>query len=133
MAQDLFLFNASIYDNIAYARPDATREEVYAAFTPSQHEELEHINAFAIPGWVEPADLAQKWPQIRELALELLPDDAELIDIMHRAGAVTEPTDVHVDGELLEKGLRYHPFMKSRLLLTHLFPMMGLDIMDFVN
>ena len=130
-----------IYRNVAkrvekipsVAQKTLSREEVYAAFTPSQHEELEHINAFAIPGWVEPADLAQKWPQIRGLALELLPDDAELMDIMRRAGAVTEPSDVHVDGELLEKGLRYHPFMKSRLLLTHLFPMMGLDIMDFVN
>ncbi len=31
VAQDLFLFDASIYDNIAYGRPDATREEVIEA------------------------------------------------------------------------------------------------------
>ena len=42
VAQDLFLFNASIYDNIAYARPSATREEVYAAARAANiHEYIE--------------------------------------------------------------------------------------------
>ena len=42
VAQDLFLFNASIYDNIAYARPDATCEEVYAAARAANiHEYIE--------------------------------------------------------------------------------------------
>ena len=42
VAQDLFLFNASIYDNIAYARPSATREEVYAAAQAANiHEYIE--------------------------------------------------------------------------------------------
>ena len=42
VAQDLFLFNASIYDNIAYARPCATREEVYAAAQAANiHEYIE--------------------------------------------------------------------------------------------
>ncbi len=31
VAQDVFLFNSTIYDNIAYGRPDATREEVWEA------------------------------------------------------------------------------------------------------
>lgn len=44
VAQDLFLFNASIYDNIAYARPSATREEVYAAARAANiHEYIETL------------------------------------------------------------------------------------------
>ena len=39
VAQDLFLFNATIYENIAYARPSATREEVYAAARAANIEE----------------------------------------------------------------------------------------------
>ncbi len=31
VAQDVFLFNSTIYDNIAYGRPDATEEEVFKA------------------------------------------------------------------------------------------------------
>lgn len=109
------------------------REKVLSVFTPTQIPEVERINAFAIPDKVAPALLAEKWPEIRALALDFLPDDDTLLDLMKRAGAVTEPADVHVDAALLEKGLRYHTYMKSRLLLTHLFPMMGIDIMDFVN
>lgn len=42
VAQDIFLFNASIYDNIAYAKPSATREEVYAAARAANiHEYIE--------------------------------------------------------------------------------------------
>ncbi|MBQ8342394.1 MAG: iron-containing alcohol dehydrogenase [Clostridia bacterium] len=129
-----------IYKNVAKRVEKITpkpvvidRERVYAAFTPAQIPDVEKINAFAFPDKVDPALLAEKWPEIRAIALDFLPDDAELLDLMHRAGAVTEPADVHVDAALLEQGLRYHPYMKSRLLLTHLFPMMGLDIMDFVN
>ncbi len=39
VAQDLFLFNATIYDNIAYAKPGASREEVYAAARAANIEE----------------------------------------------------------------------------------------------
>lgn len=39
VAQDLFLFNDTVYANIAYARPDATREEVYAAARAANIEE----------------------------------------------------------------------------------------------
>ena len=39
VAQDLFLFNATIYENIAYAKPSATREEVYAAARAANIEE----------------------------------------------------------------------------------------------
>ena len=109
------------------------RETVYAAFTPQQREEVEQINAFAIPDRVDPALLAEKWQEIRALALEFLPDDEWLLSVMQKAGAATDPSAVHVDADLLANGVHYHTFMKSRLLLTHLFPMMGLDAMDFVK
>jgi hypothetical protein len=77
--------------------------------------------------------LREKWPQIRALARECLPDETELLRDMRLAGAATDLADIHVDEALLEKGLRYHPYIKGRLLLTHLFPVMGIDPMDFVN
>ena len=40
VAQDLFLFDATLYDNIAYGRPDATEEEVYAAARMANLEEF---------------------------------------------------------------------------------------------
>ena len=42
--QDTFLFNGSIAENIGYARPDATREEIEAAAKAANiHEDIQHM------------------------------------------------------------------------------------------
>jgi subfamily B ATP-binding cassette protein MsbA len=44
VAQDTFLFNSSVFDNIAYGRPDAKRDEVIAAAeTALAHEFIERL------------------------------------------------------------------------------------------
>jgi hypothetical protein len=53
--------------------------------------------------------------------------------MMKIAGCATTPEEVHVSPELLENGLRYHTYMRYRLLIPRLFPMLGLDIMDFAD
>ena len=114
--------------------PDPTDwDKVRAAFSPEQLPELEKINTPTITDKVDPARLKAIWPEVRRLANEILPSDAEMMRLMKLAGAVTKPADVHVSPELLETGLRYHSYMRYRILLTRLLPMMQLDIMDFVK
>ena len=114
--------------------PDPTDwDEVKAAFDPSQLEDLMKLNTPTITDKVDPARLKRIWPEVRRLIKEILPTDEEMMRMMKAAGAVTEPADVHVSDELLEKGLKYHSYMRYRILLTRLLPMMQLDIMDFVK
>ena len=108
-------------------------DAVRAAFDETQHEELMKLNTPIITDKVDPARLKAIWPEVRRLVKEILPTDAEMMRLMQAAGAVTEPADVHVSKELLEKGLRYHSYMRYRILLTRLLPMMQLDVMDFVE
>ncbi|MBQ8339415.1 MAG: iron-containing alcohol dehydrogenase [Clostridia bacterium] len=108
-------------------------DAVRAAFDETQHEELMKLNTPTITDKVDPARLKDIWPEVRRLVKEILPTDAEMMRLMQAAGAVTEPADVHVSKELLEKGLRYHSYMRYRILLTRLLPMMQLDVMDFVE
>ena len=129
-----------IYRNIAervtVVEPvaDATDwDAVYGAFDPSQHDEVRRLNTPTITDKIDLAVLKEKWPEIRAIIREVLPDDAEMMRLMQAAGAVTEPSDVHVSPELMEKGLRYHSYMRYRVLLTRLLPMLGLDIMDFLK
>ena len=56
-----------------------------------------------------------------------------MMAMMKKAGAVTEPADINVSEELLVKGLKYHSYMRYRVLLTRLLPMMQVDIMDYLN
>ncbi|MBE6595179.1 MAG: sn-glycerol-1-phosphate dehydrogenase [Ruminococcaceae bacterium] len=108
-------------------------DAVRAAFDATQHEELMKLNTPTITDKVDPARLKAIWPEVRRLVKEILPTDAEMMRLMRAAGAVTDPADVHVSEELLEKGLRYHSYMRYRVLLTRLLPMLQLDVMDFLN
>lgn len=129
-----------IYHNIADRVPEidpipdpTDMEEVKAAFDPSQVDEVVRLNTPAITADIDLARLKRIWPDVRKMINEILPSDEELMRLMKAAGAVTEPADVHVTPELMEKGLKYHSYMRKRILLTRLLPMMQLDIMDFVK
>lgn len=129
-----------IYHNIADRVPEidpipdpTDMEEVKAAFDPSQVDEVVRLNTPSITADIDLARLKRIWPDVRKMINEILPSDEELMRLMKAAGAVTEPADVHVTPELMEKGLKYHSYMRKRILLTRLLPMMQLDIMDFVK
>ena len=114
--------------------PDPTDwDEVKAAFDPSQINDLMKVNSPTVTDSVDPARLKAIWPEVRRLIKEMLPTDEEMLRMMRAAGAATESEDVHVSEELLVKGLKYHSYMRYRILLTRLLPMMQLDIMDFVR
>ena len=108
-------------------------DDVRAQFSPEQIPELMKLNTPTITDKIDTARLKECWPEIRRLIKEILPTDDELMSMMKAAGAVTEPEDVHISPELLVTGLRYHSYMRYRVLLTRLLPMLQLDIMDFLN
>ena len=128
-----------MYHKLAQVREIAPTEDVidYAAlreaFTPEQMAEIEKLIPRMPMHLVKAERLKAIWPDFCRLIEEFLPSDEELNDWMHRAGAVTEWEDVGVSRELLEAALRFHPFMRYRLMPTRLLPMMGLDILAFVD
>ena len=133
------LIMTRVYRNIAERvetiEPTAdpiTVEAVHAAFDPAQHAEVDRINAIALTDAIPPEKLRAAWPEIRRMALEMLPDADRLYDLMRRAGCATEIAEVNVTPELLEAGLRWHPFMKTRILLTRLLPMAGIDVVEYM-
>lgn len=108
-------------------------EALRKAFTLGQMAEVERLIERMPMHLVSPARLQEIWPQFCRLIEEFLPSDEDLTDWMRRAGAVTEWEDVSVSRELLEAALRFHPFMRYRLMPTRLLPMMGLDILNFID
>ena len=126
----------NIADRVEEVNPTADTPDwdlIRAQFDETQHADLMKVNTPSIMDKVDPARLKAIWPQIREIIKTVLPTDEEMVKMMKAAGAPIEPADVHVDDELLAKGLRYHSYMRYRILLTRLLPMLGLDVMDFVK
>lgn len=106
---------------------------VYSKYDPELLADVKRLNSPTIADKVDPEKLKRVWPQIREIILTTLPENEKLIRMMKEAGAATTPEEVHVTPELLRDALRYHPYMRYRLFLTRLLPMLGLDIMDWVE
>jgi len=114
--------------------PDPSNwEEITAAYDESQLDELYKLNHPSIAETIDINRLKKIWPEVRRLIKEILPTDAEMMKMMKAAGAVTEPEDINVSPELLEKGLKYHSYMRYRVLLTRLMPMMQVNILDYVK
>jgi len=116
------------------AVPDATDwDEVYSKYDAVLHGDIKKLNTPTITDKVDPALLQEKWPEIRRIILETLPSDELLMRKMLSAGAAVTPEEVHVPPQLLEDALRFHPYMRYRMLLTRLMPMLNMDIMDYLN
>lgn len=116
------------------AVPDATDwDEVYSKYDPVLHDDIRKLNTPTITDLVDPALLQEKWSEIRTIIRETLPTDEELMRKMKQAGAAVTPEQVHVSDELLADALRFHPYMRYRMLLTRLMPMLNLDIVDFIQ
>ncbi|MBR7185692.1 MAG: sn-glycerol-1-phosphate dehydrogenase [Clostridia bacterium] len=114
--------------------PDPTDwETVKAVFGEKMVDEMMKLNTPTITDTIDLARLKAKWPEIRTLILDTLPTDEEMVRMMKTAGAVITPEDVHVDAKLFEEGLRYHAYMRYRVLLTRLMGMMQIDIMDYLQ
>ncbi len=108
-------------------------DAVYAAFSDKQIEEVKKLNTPTITDKIDPAKLQASWEEIRQMILNDLPTNEEILEKMKVAGCATTPEEINVGAELFEKGLRYHSYMRYRVLVTRILPMIDLDIMDFVD
>ncbi len=108
-------------------------DEIYTHFTADQLPDIKKLNNPSICDKVDPAHLKACWPKIRQMIFDGVPDPDVLEDEMKRAGCATELAEVHVSDELFEEALKYHAYMRYRILITRLLPMMKLDPMDYLE
>lgn len=107
-------------------------EDVYAHYDEKMHADVKRLNNPTITDLVDPAKLEAAWPEIRKIIFETLPTQEKLLDLMETAGAPVEPADVHVSDEFMMDAMQYHSYMRYRLTLTRLLPMMGIKMEDYL-
>ena len=107
--------------------------EVYTHFSPEQIPDVIKLNTPTVTEKIDPSHLEACWEQIRQLIYTYLPDADELEAMMKRAGCATTLEEIGVCPELAAEGLRYHSYMRHRVLLTRLLPMIGADIIDYLE
>ncbi len=74
--------------------------------------------------------LEQKWEEIKRIIVEEIPPVEELKRLYALAGAVTSGKDIEVDDELFDLGIKYHPYMRKRITLMRLLPLLNIDPLE---
>lgn len=123
---------AQKFDTITCTEDKTDWSEVYAHYAPELHPDIKKLNEPTVTEDLDPKRIENEWQNIRRVILDLLPDDETLVKLMKTAGAPTTPEEVDVSHEFLENAIRYHSYMRHRITLMRILPMMGIEPMDYV-
>ena len=103
-------------------------ESIFAACGENFRDELRSVNFPAVTSETSEDRIRENWPEIRRIIAEELPDDATLTRLMKQAGAATETAAVGVDPALAVCGLKFHPYLRHRMTLSRLIPMLAIAV-----
>lgn len=104
--------------------PDWPR--IRAVYGPGLDEDMMKQNTPSATEGITAALLKEKWPEIRAAALGVLPGQPQLLALMRAAGAAVTAGEIDVSDTLYKQGLVYSPYMRRRVTLLRLRPMLGL-------
>jgi hypothetical protein len=82
---------------------------------------------------IEPRLIEEKWSEIRNIIEEEIPSVQKLEKLYAAAGAVTSPEEIAVDRGLFEDGIKYHIYMRRRVTIMRLLPMLDIDPWSVYN
>lgn len=90
-------------------------------------EDMVKANSPTVTQGITPEQLKTNWSEIRRIVNESLPENETLLKLMKAAGAPISVSEIGVSDELCALGLEYSAFMRYRLTLLRLRPMLGLS------
>jgi len=101
---------------------------VYAAYGKAFRREIEDMNNPTITEQISPKILEDNWHKIRTIIKEELPTPDVLKGLMKKAGGATTIDEIDVDPVLAVAALSFHPYMRHRINLTRLIPMLRVNV-----
>ena len=108
--------------------PDTTDwAKVYAVYGKNFENDVRRLNTPTVTDETSPAVLRENWDAICRAVREEIPAPDVLDDLLRRAGAAQTAEDIAVTPDLCVQGLKYHAYMRHRLLLSRLVPMLGVS------
>lgn len=120
-------------ENMTFREENPDWEKIYNVYGPNLKEYIKNLNSPTITEETSVQILADNWPRIRRIVNEELPSYEELYSIMKKAGAATTFEEIAVSDELAAIGFEYHPYMRHRMTLMRLIPMLDVDFKAIIS
>ena len=105
---------------------DIDWEELKQVYGEGLTDDMIKANNPTITQGITPEHLKACWGDIRRIVDETLPENDELLRLMKAAGAPVTAAEIDVKDDLCALGLKYSAFMRYRLTLLRLRPMLGI-------
>lgn len=99
-------------------------DEVYSVYGANFEEDVHKANSPTVTDETTPEILRNNWSNICDIVTSELPDYTTLLTLMKSAGAATMASEIKVSPELELIGLKFHPYMRHRMTLMRLIPML---------
>ena len=106
-------------------------EDVKAHYGEGLTEDMMKLNLpNTIVDEIDPKAVERNWQKILEIIREEIPTEEELRRLYAKAHAATTGEEIAVTPELFRDGIKYHPFMRRRVTIARILPMIDLDMLQ---
>ncbi len=79
---------------------------------------------------IDPKLVEDKWDEIRQIIIDEIPPVAELEKLFAIAHAATTGAEISVSDDLFDDGILYHTFMRRRVTIMRLLPMLDINPLE---
>ena len=102
--------------------------KIYEVYGGNFADDIKNLNSPTVTDETTVDIIRENWDEICRIMQDELPSDEELTAIMHLAGAAVTLPEISVSDELGLLGLEYHPYMRRRMTLARLAPMLNVRV-----
>ncbi len=113
-------------DEISPVYEDIDWEKLKQVYGDGLADDMMKANSPTVTQGITPEHLKAGWGEIRRIIEETLPKNDDLLRLMKAAGTPVTAAEIEVTEDLCELGLKYSAFMRYRLTLLRLRPMLGI-------
>lgn len=119
---------AAAHAKVAPVREVLNDDELFAAYGKNFIDEVRRLNSPNVTDETTPEAIRENWPEIREIIRAEIPPADTLRGAMAVAGAPTTIAEIDVSPELGALGVRYSPYMRHRMTLLRILPLLGIEM-----
>lgn len=123
------VYLCGLYHDLAGMKKIRTRPDVIdwddlsRVFGDNLIGSVKKLNSPPVTDDVTPASLASDWEAICRIVREEVPEQQRMTELMRAAGAAVTPDEIAVSAPLARDGYIYHAYLRHRLTLSRLVPM----------